>query len=58
MSSPSPAWSLPEPIRAVPVNDPALPAGWTAQPKWVGCRAPAGRWAMAVSPYRVVTAAI
>ncbi|MDQ0605506.1 ATP-dependent DNA ligase [Streptomyces canus] len=38
-------WSLPEPMRAVPVNDPALPAGWAAQPKWDGYRALAGRWA-------------
>ncbi|WP_327722263.1 hypothetical protein OG381_47955 [Streptomyces sp. NBC_00490] len=45
MSSPSPAWSLPEPMRAVPVNDPALTAGWAAQPKWDGYRALAGRWA-------------
>ncbi|MFD3843017.1 ATP-dependent DNA ligase [Streptomyces sp. NPDC058642] len=44
MSSPSPGWSLPEPMRAVPVNDPA-PAGWAAQPKWDGYRALAGRWA-------------
>ncbi|MDQ0605407.1 hypothetical protein QF037_009752 [Streptomyces canus] len=39
------SWSLPEPMRAVPVNDPALPAGWAAQPKWDGYRALAGRWA-------------
>ncbi|MFF1297407.1 MULTISPECIES: hypothetical protein [unclassified Streptomyces] len=26
-------WSLPKPMRAVPVNDPTLPAGWAAQPK-------------------------
>ncbi|MCX5357504.1 hypothetical protein OG864_01870 [Streptomyces sp. NBC_00124] len=32
-------------MRAVPVNDPALPAGWAAQPKWDGYRALAGRWA-------------
>ncbi|MCX5336568.1 hypothetical protein [Streptomyces sp. NBC_00140] len=44
-SPPSPAWSLPEPMRAVPVNDPTLPAGWAAQPKWDGYRALAGRWA-------------
>lgn len=23
-------WPLPEPMRAAPVNDPALPAGWAA----------------------------
>ncbi|MFD3843809.1 hypothetical protein ACFWWC_47695 [Streptomyces sp. NPDC058642] len=34
-----------EPMRAVPVNDPALPAGWAAQPNWDGYRALAGRWA-------------
>ncbi|MDQ0605275.1 ATP-dependent DNA ligase [Streptomyces canus] len=45
MSSPPPAWSLPEPMRAVPVNDPALPTGWAAQLKWDGYRALAGRWA-------------
>ncbi|MEU9919598.1 hypothetical protein [Streptomyces sp. NPDC051001] len=28
MSSPPPAWSLPEPMRAVPVNDPALAGRW------------------------------
>ncbi|MDQ0595982.1 ATP-dependent DNA ligase [Streptomyces canus] len=39
------SWSLPEPMRAVPVTDPALPAGWTAQLKWDGYRALAGRWA-------------
>ncbi|WP_327722019.1 hypothetical protein OG381_46470 [Streptomyces sp. NBC_00490] len=38
-------WSLPEPMRAEPVNDPALPAGWAAQPEWDGYRALAGRWA-------------
>jgi ATP-dependent DNA ligase len=43
-SSPS-SWALPEPMRAVPVNDPTLPAGWAAQPKWGGYRALAGRWA-------------
>jgi hypothetical protein len=32
-------------MRAVPVNDPALPAGWAAQRKWDGYRALAGRWA-------------
>lgn len=48
---------LPERMRA-PVNDPALPAGWAAQPKWDGSRALVGRWAEgAVSPYAVVTAA-
>lgn len=45
MPVPSPSWSLPEPMRAVPVNDPALPAGWAAQLKWDGYRALAGRWA-------------
>ncbi|MCX5327859.1 ATP-dependent DNA ligase [Streptomyces sp. NBC_00140] len=44
MPSPPPAWSLPEPMRAMPVNDPTLPAGWAAQPKWDGYRALAGRW--------------
>ncbi|MEU5323991.1 hypothetical protein AB0G67_45810 [Streptomyces sp. NPDC021056] len=40
MSPPLPSsWSLPEPMRAVPINDPALPAGWAA------LRALAGRWA-------------
>ncbi|MCX5367311.1 hypothetical protein OG864_52660 [Streptomyces sp. NBC_00124] len=29
----------------MPVNDPALPAGWAAQPKWDSYRALAGRWA-------------
>ncbi|MEU5893081.1 hypothetical protein ABZ835_40535 [Streptomyces sp. NPDC047461] len=43
MSSPPPAWSLPEPMRAAPVNDLALPAGWAAQLKWDGYRALAGR---------------
>ncbi|MEU9917680.1 hypothetical protein [Streptomyces sp. NPDC051001] len=28
-----PGWPLSEPMGAVPVNDPALPAGWAAQPK-------------------------
>jgi ATP-dependent DNA ligase len=32
-------------MHAVPVNDPALPAGWAAQLKWDGYRALAGRWA-------------
>jgi ATP-dependent DNA ligase len=32
-------------MRAVPVNDPVLPAGWAAQPKWDGYRALARRWA-------------
>ncbi|MFC8350948.1 hypothetical protein [Streptomyces sp. NPDC057280] len=32
-------------MRAVPVNDPALPAGCAAQLKWDGYRALAGRWA-------------
>jgi ATP-dependent DNA ligase len=36
---------LSERMRAVPVNDPALPAGWAAQPKWDGSRALVGRWA-------------
>ncbi|WP_327722348.1 ATP-dependent DNA ligase [Streptomyces sp. NBC_00490] len=45
MSSPSSAWSLPEPMRAVPVNDPVLPEGWAAQLKWDGYRALVGRWA-------------
>ncbi|MEU5323996.1 ATP-dependent DNA ligase [Streptomyces sp. NPDC021056] len=39
------SWSLPEPMRAVPVNDPALPAGCAAQLKWDGYRALVGRWA-------------
>jgi ATP-dependent DNA ligase len=46
MSSPSPtSWSLPEPMHAAPVDDPTLPAGWAAQPKWDGYRALVGRWA-------------
>ncbi|WP_369211107.1 ATP-dependent DNA ligase [Streptomyces flavofungini] len=32
-------WSLPEPILAAGVEDPALPAGWAAEPKWDGFRA-------------------
>ncbi|MBE8477490.1 ATP-dependent DNA ligase [Streptomyces justiciae] len=43
-SSSPPRWSLPEPMRAVPVNDPALPQGWAAQAKWDGYRALAGKW--------------
>lgn len=31
-------------MRAVPVNEPALPPGWAAQPKWDGYRALAGKW--------------
>ncbi|MDT7847383.1 ATP-dependent DNA ligase [Streptomyces justiciae] len=46
MPPPSPSrWSLPEPMRAVPVNDPALPRGHAGQPKWDGYRALAGKWA-------------
>ncbi|AZP14739.1 ATP-dependent DNA ligase [Streptomyces aquilus] len=45
MPASSPGWSLPEPMRAVPVTDPALPAGWAAQLKWDGYRALVGRWA-------------
>jgi len=30
----TPRWSLPEPMRAVPVNDPALATvAWVAQPR-------------------------
>ncbi|MEV4790155.1 ATP-dependent DNA ligase [Streptomyces tuirus] len=32
-------WSLPEPMLAAPVDNPALPAGWAAEPKWDGYRA-------------------
>jgi ATP-dependent DNA ligase len=32
-------WSLPEPMLTVPVESPALPAGWAAEPKWDGYRA-------------------
>ncbi|GHI33381.1 ATP-dependent DNA ligase [Streptomyces daghestanicus] len=32
-------WSLPEPMLTVPVDNPALPPGWAAEPKWDGYRA-------------------
>ncbi|MFE5219309.1 MULTISPECIES: ATP-dependent DNA ligase [unclassified Streptomyces] len=32
-------WTLPEPMLAAPVSDPALPPGWAAEPKWDGWRA-------------------
>ncbi|MFF5553852.1 ATP-dependent DNA ligase [Streptomyces olivaceoviridis] len=32
-------WTLPEPMLAAPVPDPALPAGWAAEVKWDGWRA-------------------
>ncbi|MFJ8752013.1 ATP-dependent DNA ligase [Streptomyces sp. NPDC102441] len=32
-------WTLPEPMLAAPVPDPALPQGWAAEPKWDGWRA-------------------
>ncbi|UUA11587.1 MULTISPECIES: ATP-dependent DNA ligase [Streptomyces] len=32
-------WSLPEPMLAVAVDSPALPAGYAAEPKWDGYRA-------------------
>ena len=38
-------WPLPEPMRALPVNDPTLTAGWAEQPKCDGYQALAGRWA-------------
>lgn len=40
-----PGWPLSEPMGAVPVNGPALPAGWAAQPQWDGYRVLADRWA-------------
>ncbi|MFD8609615.1 ATP-dependent DNA ligase [Streptomyces sp. NPDC059631] len=32
-------WTLPDPMLTTPVPDPALPAGWAAEPKWDGYRA-------------------
>src|SRR5690606_23877858 len=32
-------WTLPEPMLATPVADPALPDGWAAEVKWDGWRA-------------------
>jgi ATP-dependent DNA ligase len=32
-------WSLPEPMLTVPVDSPALPPRWAAEPKWDGYRA-------------------
>ncbi|MEU9480766.1 ATP-dependent DNA ligase [Streptomyces sp. NPDC048191] len=32
-------WTLPEPMLAAPVSDPALPDGWAAEVKWDGWRA-------------------
>ncbi|GGV50465.1 hypothetical protein GCM10010293_61500 [Streptomyces griseoflavus] len=31
-------WSLPQPMLTVPVDSPALPAGYVAEPKWDGFR--------------------
>ncbi|MEV7060763.1 ATP-dependent DNA ligase [Streptomyces microflavus] len=38
-------WTLPEPMLAEPVNNPALPPGWAAEPKWDGYRALLARYA-------------
>ncbi|MXG30472.1 ATP-dependent DNA ligase [Streptomyces sp. YIM 132580] len=38
-------WTLPEPMLAEPVNNPALPAGWAEEPKWDGSRALLARYA-------------
>ncbi|MEU9272740.1 ATP-dependent DNA ligase [Streptomyces sp. NPDC048251] len=38
-------WHLPQPILAAPTADPALPPGWTAEPKWDGYRAQLARYA-------------
>ncbi|MFJ8405958.1 hypothetical protein ACIQ9K_36600, partial [Streptomyces microflavus] len=38
-------WTLPEPMLAEPVNNPALPSGWAAEPKWDGYRALLARYA-------------
>jgi ATP-dependent DNA ligase len=32
-------WTLPEPMLATPVPDPALRPGWASEPKWDGYRA-------------------
>ncbi|KOV71646.1 MULTISPECIES: hypothetical protein [unclassified Streptomyces] len=32
-------WTLPEPMPAAPMPDPALPAGWAAEVNWDGWRA-------------------
>ncbi|MET7551692.1 hypothetical protein ABZS95_41245 [Streptomyces sp. NPDC005479] len=32
-------WTLPEPMLAAPVSDPALLPGWAGEPKWDGFRA-------------------
>jgi ATP-dependent DNA ligase len=29
-------WTLPEPMLAAPVRNPALPQNWAAEPKWDG----------------------
>ncbi|MFJ1975314.1 hypothetical protein ACIO93_42605 [Streptomyces sp. NPDC087903] len=31
-------WTLPEPMLATPVSEPALRPGWAAEPKWDGFR--------------------
>ncbi|MER6639629.1 ATP-dependent DNA ligase [Streptomyces microflavus] len=38
-------WTLPEPMLAEPVNNPALPQGFAAEPKWDGYRALLARYA-------------
>ncbi|MFD5753174.1 ATP-dependent DNA ligase [Streptomyces sp. NPDC127033] len=38
-------WSLPRPMLAVPVADPALPPDWAAESMWDGYRSLIGRWA-------------
>ncbi|GFN09881.1 hypothetical protein Smic_84370 [Streptomyces microflavus] len=38
-------WTLPEPMLAEPVNNPALPPGFAAEPKWDGYRALLARYA-------------
>ncbi|MFD8440499.1 hypothetical protein ACFV2I_36290 [Streptomyces microflavus] len=38
-------WTLPEPMLAEPVNSPALPPGFAAEPKWDGYRALLARYA-------------
>ncbi|WP_307823927.1 ATP-dependent DNA ligase [Streptomyces sp. MBT58] len=37
-------WTLPEPMLAEPVNNPALPPGFAAEPKWDGYRALLARY--------------
>ncbi|RLV64210.1 ATP-dependint DNA ligase [Streptomyces sp. CBMAI 2042] len=38
-------WTLPKPMLAEPVNNPVLPPGWAAEPKWDGYRALLARYA-------------